>query len=299
MKYSPIFTIKLVLSLILLISFKMTGSAQPYLDIINARRLQSKLPGSNSADVVEIAYNNLSATIPIQLKDSPDAFIISPYFENWDLSFSDRGSYNVRGWVVPISFLKSIRNTKWTVLPTLIVRSNKELHQSTSGNVQYGAAVIASYKRKANLIYKFGLYYNKEFFGNFFMPLAGIDWRINDKNNLFGVLPGNMMWEHKVTKSFYYGLTFRAVTNSYRIASNRYGLPADTKTYLRIDDNHLAAFADLYLSKSIVLNAEAGHSISRKFRFGVAEKSSSRSRIIYHKDNLFLKASFAYRIRFK
>ncbi len=295
MKWFTIYSLSFAICLVVR---QVSANAQPYIDIVNARWLQTKLPGSHS-NVVGISYNNISATLPLQLKDSKDAFILSPYYENWNLSLADSGSYNVRGWVMPVSFLKNISNSKWAILPTLIIRSNKELYKAAPGSLQYGAAIIASYKHKANLTYKFGLYYNKEFFGNFFMPLAGIDWRINDKNNLFGVLPGNMMWEHKVTKSFYYGVTFRAITNSYRIASNRYGLPADTKTYLRIDDNHLSAFADLYLSKSIVINAEAGHSISRKLRFGVAEKSSSRSRVIYHKDNLFLKASIAYRLRFR
>ena len=47
--------------------------------------------------------------------------------------------------------------------------------------------------------FKFGLYYNKEFFGNYFMPLIGLDWKIDAKNNLFGVLPGYMIFEHRVT----------------------------------------------------------------------------------------------------
>jgi hypothetical protein len=284
--------------IVCLATCSLATAAQPYIDVVNARRLQTKLPFSNNADIVETAYNNLSTTIPLQLKNK-DAIILSPYYENWNLSLLDSGSYNVRGWVMSLSFFKNIPNTKWAILPTFIIRSNKELYKTTSANLQVGVAIIASYKKQANLTYKFGVYYNKEFFGNFFIPLAGIDWRINETNNLFGVLPGNLIWEHKVSKSFHYGGIFRAITNSYRLANGRIGLQADKKNYLRIDDNQVAAFADVYLTSHVVLNAEIGHSVSRKFRAGYKENKSAVSRVIYDNDKLFLKASVAYRIRFK
>jgi hypothetical protein len=69
------------------------------------------------------------------------------------------------------------------------------------------------------------------------MPLVGLDWKINAKNNLFGVLPGYMIFEHKVTPRFYYGFAFRALTNSYLEDTGDMALFDRGKYYLRIDDN--------------------------------------------------------------
>ncbi len=108
-----------------------------------------------------------------------------------------------------------------------------------------------------------------------------------------------MTWEHKVNKSFYYGATFRAVTNSYRLASNRQGLQSNGKNYIRIDDNQLAFFADVYLTTNIALNAEIGHSVLRKIQTGYRAKNASHHLSIYERDNVFVKAALAFRIRFK
>lgn len=83
------------------------------------------------------------------------------------------------------------------------------------------------------------------------MPLAGIDWRINARNNVFGILPGNLAWEHKVTGRFYFGATFKAITNSYLS-----GVLNNNSYFMRIDDNQLAIYADVYVAKHIVLTLE-------------------------------------------
>ena len=76
-------------------------------------------------------------------------------------------------------------------------------------------AILDSYKKKQQLTWKLSLYYNMELSGEYFVPLIGIDWRIDKNNNLFGVLPGNLVFEHKVNHWFYCGADFNAITNTY------------------------------------------------------------------------------------
>ncbi|MBK8521472.1 MAG: hypothetical protein IPL54_11610 [Chitinophagaceae bacterium] len=124
--------------------------------------------------------------------------------------------------------------------------------------MQVGGAFIISNTRNENLTWKLGIYVNNELFGLFVMPLSGIDWRINARNNLFGILPGNLTYEHKINDHFYYGANFRAITNSY----------AKSNSYWRIDENQLGLYLDTYFNKNLVLNIEAGHSLFRKIRTG-------------------------------
>jgi len=76
--------------------------------------------------------------------------------------------------------------------------------------------------------------------GIFIIPLLGLDWKMGEKNRVFGVLPGNMVWEHKAGRSFYVGAVFRAITNSYRAGQ------FNGKSYfIRIDDSGLMKNTDL------------------------------------------------------
>jgi hypothetical protein len=125
---------------------------------------------------------------------------------------------------------------------------------------------------------------NNEFFNVFVMPLAGIDWKINDRNILFGVLPGSLTYEHRINTHFYYGANFRAITNSYYTAPG----------YWRINENQLGLYLDTYVTKTIVLNIESGHSLFRKVETGIKHISKRNADV---NDNFYFKLSLAYRIR--
>ena len=178
-----------------------------------------------------------------------------------------------------------------------IVRQNGQVHHTLKDDWQYGALFITTYRKNELLSLKFGIYYNKEFFGNYFIPLAGIDWQISAKDNLFGVLPGNLIFDHNVNVQFHYGISFRALTNSYRLETPDACALGDCsgKNYLRIDDNQLGLFSDFYLSRKIVFTGEIGHTILRRYRFGfkgdkINSKNDERT------DNFYARVSLAYRL---
>jgi hypothetical protein len=137
---------------------------------------------------------------------------------------------------------------------------------------------------KSGFKIKFGLYYNREFFSDFYIPLAGVDWKINERTYLFGVLPNCMKLEYRLRKSLYAGLTFKSITNSYRYR-NQQG-------YFKISDNHLTVFSDFYLPGNFAIALEAGHTLFREVKNRssfVAENATS--------DGFLIKAGVYYRIR--
>ncbi len=268
----------------LLFSYKTI--AQPYLDIVNLKYSispQAGLINQNKNDI-KIQYYGIGTNLPIQFKNKKDAVIFSPFFEAWSLKINKNNRQNYYSVALPVSLSKTIPNTKCGILLTGIIRINdSSINRKTK--MQVGGAFIISYKRNENLTWKLGLYINNELFGIFVMPLAGIDWKINERNNLFGVLPGNLTYEHKINKTFYYGANFRAITNSY----------AKSNGYWRIDENQLGLYLDTYFNKNLVLNMEAGHSLLRKIRTGVKDNFKLDENV---NDNFYLKLVFAYRVRF-
>ena len=260
--------------------------AQPFLDIANIKYTNSPNKGllNQNKNDVKILYYGIGTNIPLQFKNKKDAVIFSPFFETWSSNINNNKRQNYYSVALPISLSKTIPNTKWSFLLTGIVRMNdSSINKKTK--MQVGGAFILNKKRNENLTWKLGLYINNELFGLFVMPLAGIDWRINEHNNLFGILPGSLTYEHKINEHFYYGANFRAITNSY----------AKSNSYWRIDENQLGFYLDTYFNKNLVLNIEAGHSFFRKIKTGVKQVSKHDAQV---NDNLYVKIAFAYRVRF-
>jgi hypothetical protein len=261
------------------------AQSQPYIDLLNVRYVKSPdmylfIPSSSKT---VLTYINVSTTLPLMLKNK-DAFICSPYFENWKVEIS-RESKNYYGLVFPFSYMKNI-NDKWTVLTTGIIRWNDSTVYKGMRS-QVGGAVIVGHKVKHNLTLKTGIYINNEFFGLFVMPLVGIDWQISSRDCLFGVLPGNLTYQHEVSKLVKYGFAFRAQTNSYH---------RQLRNFTRIDENGLGMYVDFYPAKRLVFNVEGGASLLRKIRTGKNIYLDEKYTPYEVNNNLYFKAALAYRI---
>jgi len=263
--------------------------SQPYIDVANARLVKSPniTQPSKDRNSTNLDYFNVSITLLFFLANKKDAIVLSPFFEKWSSTVSGVNLCNQfhYGVALPVSLLKSIPRSNWSLLTTAIFRMN-DMQIDRDGKWQFGGAVLVSnHVRGNNLTYKFGVYVNREFFGLFIIPLVGIDWKISDRTNLFGVLPASLTLEHELNKHFFSGVAFRTFTNSYHDSIQK---------YWRIDENQLGVFVDYYIDKHIVLNMEAGYSLFRKIRSG------GKDNITYNwnaSDNPYFKLSLAYRIR--
>lgn len=275
-------------------------NAQPYLDL--GKIIYHHSPEKIFGPQTKIAKNDLysiNLNLPIEIKKGGDAFLLNPFFDH-NKGEVEKNNFEVISIGLFTGFLKKNIVKNWDLLSAFIIRSNRESSEDFDKSFQYGGVLLTTWKKNPGLSFKFGLYYNKEFFGNYFMPLVGIDWKIDAKDNLFGILPGNMTWEHKVNQKLYYGFAFRALTNSFRLQTIDPCFSGDCtgKNYLRIDDNQLGFFADRYLTKQIVATAEAGYTILRRYRFGF-KGNQLHLRTDYKNDNFYFRVGLAYRLRFR
>jgi len=288
------------ITLLFSIVLSCTLYSQPYIDIVKFVYSYSPLKGLNEKKFpLQSNFSSVNLNVPIELKKGGDAIIINPFFENneGDVTNVD---FHVTSVGSLFGFLKKNIVQNWNLLGGFIIRQNKEAGKDLKDDWQYGGVLLTTYVKDPHLSLKFGIYYNKEFFGNYFMALAGIDWQINSKNNLFGVLPGSLTFEHKVTQRFFYGSTFRALTNSYREETFNPCASGDCsgKNYLRVDDNQLGIFGDVYLSKKIVLTGETGYTILRRYRYGF-KGDIANEKTDFKNDNFYFRVALAYRLHLR
>lgn len=258
--------------------------AQPYVDPFQVRYTYGFR--NNNAEATPFTHLWAGSDIPIKLKENT-YLILSPYYEQWQIDSASKEEISpaVHSVTFPVGLILPIKNSKWslTVLPTLRTNGEKLFADET---MQFGGAVFGTWARRPQQKFRFGVYLNDEFFGLFIIPLVGADWKIDEKNYLFGLLPGRLTYEHQWTKKLYAGATFRSITNSFRLNNGQ---------YLRLDDNQLSLYLDYYPAKHFCITVEPGYGLFRKMRTGINDKNYLTDR--NWGDGPFIKLSAAYRIR--
>jgi hypothetical protein len=255
-----------------------TTSAQPFIDIASAGFHQ----WSESGDAPAASWVTSHVSVPATLGD--DILLTTAAFEQYEHS-----DFRVYGVSLPVAYVWKV-NDRWKMTGSVIPRLSSDMEAVSSDDYQLGGAVLATRKGSDFFSFKFGAYYNSEFFGFFMLPLAGVEWKINDRLHLGGILPRKMVLEYKAAPGrIHLGGLFRSVTNSFRT------LPG---SYIRISDNQVRFFVDAYLFANIVMNAEMGYSVFRKYKAGSRSGGTNDEVELSSGDRPLFRLSVAYRVRF-
>lgn len=291
--------------------------AQPYVDIINfnyqAARTSYKdsFAGKNAVD--NFALNLM---VPVKL-DSQNTIIVRWFGERLNTSTlvkkDSRVPYNditanndvnysgqLYATFMPIGLqhqTKSNANGRnWKYLLLAMPKIAGTVGEKVTGdNFQMGVYAMATRKLKDNLSIKGGMFYNREFFGNFFVPIISVDWKVNSRFQMYGTFPTFYKFEYQLAKQkIYTGISYKSYTRSFLLSGSE-------KNYMRINDLSLKCFVDVYIKKKFLLFAEFGRMLNYSLLdFKYNTKTEILTNPIYRKVNqpFFINCGVAYRIRF-
>lgn len=249
---------KCFLVIIILSCFK--GNSQPFIDIANFNYQTFSAYQKNDTSLIsttEIYSFNLF--LPKEFKNG-NAFLFRINGESIQSSIN---SLNVSSKVSSLSMVIGYQwyseNKKWKSIIIGIPKLASDFKESIDGNDwQYGAILIENYKFNPTLQLKAGFYINKETFGNFFVPLIGLDWKASDRLYCYGILPTNYKIEYAIIKKkVYAGINFKAFTRSFQLSEEQ------NNDYIRFDEVVLKGFVEYYFYQNIVLYAEIGRSLGK------------------------------------
>lgn len=149
---------------------------------------------------------------------------------------------------------------------TLILALPKWSGQGAVFNSQYaqmGGVVLHTHRVSPEFAYKIGLYYNREFFGNFFMPLIGLDWKIRDDLWLYGNLPGNLQLHKVFSKLFSLSASYQSPNGSLLMENGehhiRIGRSFPPYCIFSLDTHWT-------ITGPLTLKVSAGHTLWRSYR---------------------------------
>lgn len=281
------------------------ASAQPFADLINVSYQSLSTTYKDSAAAPNRSdnfYANLM--VPVKL-DSQNTIICRFYGEKLVTYYRDRSVANmetgaesaVNSALLPLGVQHETKSKKWKFLGLVMPKLSSDFAEPLSHyDFQLGGYAMATYARSENLKIKFGLFYNREAFGNFFVPIAAVDWRPCSWFQMYGVLPNNYRFEFAPwRRRLHCGIGFKSYTRSYRL-SGKYG-----RDYVRNDEIQLKAFADLYVAKRYVLFGEFGRTFGYSplvYKYNTKEFSKSAPQYLPINDAFFFNVGLAYRIRF-
>jgi hypothetical protein len=289
--------------------FSISARCQPYLNIANFQfgkyEPSTVYTGSNDWETTT-DYIDFNINLPIRFK-SKQLLLISPrwmqksYFSEspiiqnltngtsvvLDGTSTFNSTYN--SLMFPVSWVQPLKDTTKKIVISGIYRFNyeKRLNPSSS-NDQIGGAIIYSKKHSKKFGWQAGLYYNRETFGNLFLPLVGVDWHPSDRIFCWALLPQYAVIDYMVAPSIHVGFGFRGIQESY----TENGL----QNHFNFSEGHLRLYADYYIPKtSFVLTFEVGNTVAREFVFNNQDNGKNSQTKIYPTESMFSRVGIAYR----
>lgn len=291
--------------LIFLSLWGFSALAQPYTDLLHVRtNLYAKAPYLDDPQAsVSQTEQYASLFLPYVMKNGDVLFTGLDWIQQ-EFRYHGDTSYTryLNSHMVPLGFIHGWKNKAWKTTFLLTPKLAKGLNNNIVSDFQLGGVVLMTWQQSKRLKYKFGVYYNREFYGNSFLPLLGIDWMIDENTYLFGVLPGSLNLEYHLARRFYTGLAYKNITATYRL---NHGTEED---YVReghnfLGDNHLSLFLHFYPHKNLVVYAAAGMTLFRRFQLFDTNHNEldyspeAQKAFQYSQDRGFFQFGAAFRIR--
>lgn len=272
--------------------------SQPYVDVVsfNCQTFSSTYKANSKwGNKTDDYFLNLF--LPKEFKNG-NLFLIRLNSEMINSTIIPDSSYTSKVYNVslPLGFQFLSKNKKWKTIVIGIPKIASDFKDPIDKyDYQYGGIFLENYVHNDKLKIKAGLYYNREAFGNFFMPLIGIDWKATDRLNLYGILPTSYKIEYSVIKNkLYAGLNFKSLTRSFRLSKSQ------NLDYVRYNEIQLKLFVDYFIYKKVLVFGELGYSLGKSpWQYTYNTKIESFHNPVYTplKSYPVFNVGIAYRIR--
>jgi len=226
--------------------------AQPYFDVAGIQYWQS--PASYHSDTVGEDCLVASFSVPIKLGSST-TMLAGIKYDSRKLLEAAWQTSRLSALTVPITCVFQSSDSSRSLTVSCINRLSYVGSLDFDQTWQLGGALIMGKRISSNLLLRAGAYVNQEFFGFYFLPLVGCDWRISSRWRLFGLMPSNIRLQHRLNEKMNIGMSFRSFSNSFR---------KDSGGYVKVFDNQLFAYWDVQVLPKTVFVVEAGYSDMRR-----------------------------------
>lgn len=203
--------------------------------------------------------------------------------------FSIDYSTNDPGSIMPLQLHGVILQTGWVrklneknALQMLIVpRFMSDLNQINTQHIQLGAIGLYEIKYHEDLTMRYGIMYNREKFGNMFVPLVYLDWIVASRWSISGLLPIFAKVNYHASDKLTLGFSHFGLITSFQI-----GDPMYNKDYIERKSIDLTLFGRYKFWGGLCLEARAGFAVGRSYlQFAEGDEMDFRVAILSFGDD--------------
>jgi len=287
-------------NLTLLISavlISMGAVGQPFIDVLN---INTQLYNTTYKDSVSSENNtttyNLNIFIPKSFENG-NTFLFRLTGEQL-ISTLDNTASNLYSFSMPIGFQFVSKSKKWKTLVFATPKISSDLKDNLNNDYQYGGTLLFTYVKNDSLLkLKFGVTYSRECWGNFFVPLVGIDWKASERISVYGILPANLRVEYKASEKLYLGVGVKNLKRSYRLSAG------NNNDFVVVRETQAKFFIDYFVWKKILLFADASYVLQFDFVQYAESDLKIKTPIVTNpvytpmNNNFLFTVGLAYRVR--
>jgi hypothetical protein len=298
--------IKLKLVFLFILITNLNSQAQNYLNVLNVRYYYLPDNTTNiSDDNVSLKEYRFESAFPYTLKDS-DIVGIKIQYKSFSLK-SDNPDYKnlyLRSVKLPIFTFIKFKNPKWSTYLEISPKLNSDFENITFRHFQIGSTILFFYEKRTDFFWQFGVYYNQDTYGPFFMPLLGFNWKISDKSYCSGLLPAYLIFEQKLSKKLYTGFEMEMTGETFRLGGSTLEPNSFISQLGKNKLNFLAEprlFLDFYLTKHLVFYIKPGFRLLQKYEhYTEDDHLVSNSEYVQGKlkNSFYAEAGIAFRFRY-
>ena len=203
--------------------------------------------------------NNLkiATTIPLFLNPDKSKFlIVGGNLEAFNFSgthpdFEVKRVYSISPTLGYSTMVSKNFNFTALLMPTM----NSDYKNVKGSDVKFAGIVRGTWKVSETMTWKAILGYRSQFYGPQYIALVGLEWRMNDKWQLYGDIPHNLTASYAVNAKVNTGFNLFVQNSTYRLDNQ--------DRYFEYNTVNPGLFAERYITSKWVVRATAAYTLIR------------------------------------
>ncbi len=275
-------------------------TASPRLGGINVSNITAPVRTNGSTFIMQLPVVDIGAPVYKNFTSKHPALIrVGMRYQGLLLSNEKKiSSNNFHSITIPLLFNYSFsRSANISLIGLTTVGS--DFKQNITGNdILYTAGVRMGVIQKKSFKLGVTLTYSSNYAGTFLLPVPDIDWTINKRLKLTGVLPARVILNYKISETQSLGLTASVGGSMYSL--NETG----KKQYLQLQQSSGGFIYDLKLNGRWKLNLIAGHTFTQRLETfnmdqkvklnGFGKLNDRISNVSYRENSLIFQGGISY-----
>lgn len=190
-------------------------------------------------------------------------------------------SMNLHAFIFQTGIVRKLNDRNGFQL-LLVPRYNTDFNGSgDSKNWQLGAIGLYEHRVSQKLLMRFGVMYNGELFGPLLVPLVYMDWQINDRWTINGLMPITLKVNYKINDRLTAGYSHFGFITTYAINQ-----PEFKNDYIERNSIDETLFLRWRMAGNLCIETRFGYSLSRVYQqYDENEKMDLRLSLAAFGDN--------------